>query len=97
MSIDGDSLVQRLRVADTGRDAGSTNSQTGGKISEGSSVADIRLGRFRVIAPLEQGEGGMGVLSRAFDTELQREVALKEIRPDMSDDQRFRRRLVVEA
>ena len=37
-----------------------------------------RLGAYEVRAPI--GEGGMGSRFRAFDTTLQREVALKVLR-----------------
>jgi serine/threonine protein kinase len=39
-----------------------------------------RLGDFRIVAPL--GQGGMGVVYRAVQESLGREVALKLIRPD---------------
>ncbi|MCU0864009.1 MAG: serine/threonine protein kinase [Planctomycetes bacterium] len=52
-----------------------------------------RLGEFRILAPL--GHGGMGVVYRAVQESLGREVALKLIRPDQlwfpGARERFRR------
>ena len=39
------------------------------------------VGRYHLIEQL--GEGGMAVVYRAFDTRLEREVAIKFIRVDM--------------
>ncbi len=51
--------------------------------------------RFRVLRPLS--EGGMGVVSVALDTELDRSIALKEIRDGAADDAAYRARFLAEA
>lgn len=64
-------------------------------------AADGRVidGRFELIEPL--GSGGMGTVWRARDLALQRDVALKEVRPGVSDDSaatpRLRERVMREA
>jgi serine/threonine-protein kinase len=52
-------------------------------------------GRYRLIAPL--GEGGMATLWRAVDEQLDREVAVKLLRPQYSTDAGFARRFKQEA
>ncbi|MEX0709654.1 MAG: Stk1 family PASTA domain-containing Ser/Thr kinase [Chloroflexota bacterium] len=52
-------------------------------------------GRYRVIAPL--GEGGMATLWRAMDEQLDREVAVKLLRPQFSSDAGFAARFKQEA
>lgn len=53
------------------------------------------LGHYRIEAKL--GEGGMGLVYRAFDTHLDRPVAIKILRPDTTSSPERRRRLQQEA
>jgi Tol biopolymer transport system component/predicted Ser/Thr protein kinase len=53
------------------------------------------LGHYRIDSKL--GEGGMGVVYRAFDTHLERAVAIKVLRPDVTASPDRRRRFVQEA
>ncbi len=51
--------------------------------------------RFRILRP--HAKGGLGVVSVAEDTELHREVALKEIQSQFSEDVASRNRFLIEA
>ena len=51
--------------------------------------------RFHVLRP--HAQGGIGKVSVAFDAELQREVALKQIKPERADDADSRARFLREA
>lgn len=53
------------------------------------------LGPYRIVRRL--GVGGMGVVLEAWDSALQRLVALKVISPDLADDPGFRARFTREA
>ncbi len=57
--------------------------------------APVRLGRFRVVERM--GKGGMGVVYAAHDDELDRDVAIKLLRPDLAPDLSGRERLLREA
>ena len=52
-------------------------------------------GRYRLIA--QQGSGGMAVIYKAIDQELERTVALKILRPSLTNDQEFLDRFKDEA
>src|SRR5205823_4938274 len=51
--------------------------------------------RFQILRP--HAQGGIGKVSVAFDAELQREVALKQIKPERADDTDSRARFLLEA
>jgi eukaryotic-like serine/threonine-protein kinase len=53
------------------------------------------LGKYRVLKQL--GQGGMGAVYRAFDTRLERKVALKVMLPEFAADRAARERFVREA
>ena len=50
-------------------------------------IGRLISGRYRLIAPL--GEGGMATIWRAVDEQLDREVAVKLLRPQFSADSGF--------
>jgi tRNA A-37 threonylcarbamoyl transferase component Bud32/Tfp pilus assembly protein PilF len=52
-------------------------------------------GRFRILRP--HATGGLGQVSVALDSELRRQVALKEIRPEHADNPAARARFLLEA
>ena len=54
-----------------------------------------RLAQYEIVAPL--GSGGMGVVYRARDTRLNRDVALKVMAPHIASDPVMRRRFETEA
>jgi Protein kinase domain len=58
------------------------------------TAAGTSFGAYRIESLI--GRGGMGVVYRAFDTSLERPVALKLIAPDLAGDERFRRRFLRE-
>jgi serine/threonine protein kinase len=61
----------------------------------GSAAVPDALGRFRVLA--EIARGGMGVVVRAYDPVLDRELAVKLLSPDIEPDSEAGRRFAQEA
>ena len=51
--------------------------------------------RYQLLEPLSSG--GMATIYRGWDRSLEREVAIKRIKPDLSVDERFRNQFLVEA
>lgn len=60
-----------------------------------SATRDLFAGRYELTERI--ATGGMGVVWRARDRRLDRDVAIKLIRPEYSDDPTFRQRLRLEA
>ncbi|KAA1427746.1 serine/threonine-protein kinase [Nocardioides antri] len=63
--------------------------------ARGYPVPGARIGRFRIVEQL--GQGGMGVVYRAVEENLGREVALKIVAPYFAHDPEFRERFSREA
>jgi hypothetical protein len=77
----------------------SSSSGPGGPDGRGGprepAAVGARIGRFRILEQL--GQGGMGVVYRAMEENLGREVALKVIAPLFAHDPEFRERFTREA
>lgn len=61
----------------------------------GTTVQPSTVSRFRILRP--HATGGLGEVSVAQDTELNREVAFKEIKDRYADDRECRSRFLIEA
>ena len=64
-------------------------------MADGSSLIGRRIGAYEVLALL--GSGGMGEVYRARDSRLERDVALKVVRPSLAADPELMARLEREA
>ena len=60
-----------------------------------SSFVGQMMGRYHIVEQL--GEGGMAIVYKGYDTTLQRNVAIKVIKSDRTEDTSFRKRFEREA
>jgi serine/threonine-protein kinase len=77
---------------------GTTPPAAGEQIANDAKAPTILGGQrasFRVVR--RHAQGGLGVVSVAHDTKLDREVAVKELRPDKRDNPYLRQRFLAEA
>ncbi|MEA3340993.1 MAG: protein kinase, partial [Chloroflexota bacterium] len=66
-----------------------------GRAQEDDQSGKRRIGRYEIVREL--GQGAMGIVYQALDPNIQRAVALKVLRPDLSSDPEFRQRFQREA
>jgi formylglycine-generating enzyme required for sulfatase activity/tRNA A-37 threonylcarbamoyl transferase component Bud32 len=79
--------------ADTG-----TGPSGAGTSTDAPGPSRAAAGPRRHFTPLRpHAQGGLGTVSLAFDETLRRQVALKEIRPELRDNAHLRRRFLAEA
>lgn len=69
--------------------------ECGAAVPEAAQPGTRQIGRF-LLGPII-GHGGMGVVHRGYDTDLERDVALKLIVPSLAGDPSFRARFEAEA
>jgi tRNA A-37 threonylcarbamoyl transferase component Bud32 len=88
-------VVMRRQSAETSMNSASTLLPNPDGATGRGAVPSPGQERFRVLRP--HAQGGLGAVSLAFDTELSRQVALKEILPHHADQAESRARFIAEA
>src|SRR5262245_9121815 len=88
----GSRMDTRLEAGEPRRMADADPAAT---LSVSANQEHVKTGRFRVLR--SHAEGGLGRVFVAYDTEVGREVALKEIKAERSDDFDSRDRFTREA
>jgi serine/threonine protein kinase len=90
------SRAKKLQATDETLDSGATSQSVPGSAKPAEGDPERREStRFHVLRPY--AKGGLGIVSVARDNELNREVALKEIRGNHAHDEVSRTRFLVEA
>src|SRR5262245_30981079 len=85
-------IDQPPAVPQTRLDSPAPAAVPGGPMTPGTAAG---APRYRVLRP--HARGGLGVVFLAYDEELRREVALKEIKPEQSRNNDSRTRFILEA
>jgi WD40 repeat protein/serine/threonine protein kinase len=88
-SLSDEQIEATLSMVAAERSSGKTD------VATFEAMTAPRGSRFRVLRP--HAKGGLGAVSVAYDKEVNRDVALKEILPRYADDEQSRVRFVLEA
>ncbi len=87
-------LLRDLRQPTGGEDTDADSQDTVPGLGRAANEP-VRIDRFVILRKL--GQGGMGVVYAAFDEQLDRKIAIKLLRSELTDDERGRARMLREA